>query len=54
MSSLTVSLTFVFWISPKPGYAEGIVTFAPATAAAIMLGLLLARPRPAAAGAARA
>ena len=40
-------LPILLWISPKPGYAEGIVTFAPAIAALILVGLMLARPRPA-------
>jgi hypothetical protein len=40
-------LPILLWISPKPGYAEGIVTFAPAIAAVILVGLMLARPRPA-------
>ena len=43
-------LPILLWISPKPGYADGIVTFAPAIAAVILVGLLLARPRPAAVG----
>ena len=38
-------LPILLWISPKPGYAEGIVTFAPAIAAVILVGLLLARPQ---------
>jgi hypothetical protein len=40
-------LPVLLWISPKPGYAEGVATFAPAIAAVILVGLLLARPRPA-------
>jgi alpha-1,2-mannosyltransferase len=40
-------LPVLLWTSPKPGYAEGIQTFFPAIAAAILLVLLLARPRPA-------
>jgi alpha-1,2-mannosyltransferase len=39
-------LPVLLWISPKPGYAEGVVTFAPAIAAVILVGLLLARPQP--------
>jgi alpha-1,2-mannosyltransferase len=38
-------LPILLWISPKPGYAGGVVTFAPAIAAVILLGLLLARPQ---------
>ena len=34
-------LPVVLWVSPKPGYAEGYETFAPAIVAAIMLVLLL-------------
>jgi hypothetical protein len=33
------------WISPKPGYAEGVRTFLPAIASVIVLTVLLARPR---------
>jgi hypothetical protein len=35
----------LLWVSPKPGYAEGAATFAPAIAAVILVGLLLARPQ---------
>jgi alpha-1,2-mannosyltransferase len=38
-------LPVVLWVSPRPGYAEGAATFAPAIAAAILLGVLLWRPR---------
>ena len=37
-------LPILLWTSPKPGYAEGVQTFLPALAAAIILVLLLARP----------
>ena len=40
-------LPVLLWISPKPGYAEGFETFMPLAAAAILIGFLLARPRPA-------
>jgi alpha-1,2-mannosyltransferase len=39
-------LPVLLWVSPRPGYAEGVATFAPAIAAAIVVGVLLARPRP--------
>jgi hypothetical protein len=39
-------LPVLLWVSPKPGYAEGFQTFMPAVAAAILLGVLLWRPRP--------
>jgi hypothetical protein len=38
-------LPVLLWVSPRPGYAEGVATFAPAVAAAIVVGVLLARPR---------
>lgn len=38
-------LPVLLWVSPRPGYAEGAATFAPAVAAAIVVGVLLARPR---------
>jgi Glycosyltransferase family 87 len=38
-------LPVVLWVSPKPGYAEGWATFAPGVAAAILLLVLLTRPR---------
>jgi hypothetical protein len=42
--SLIWLLPVLLWVSPKPGYAEGFQTFMPAIAAAILLGVLLARP----------
>jgi len=44
-------LPVVLWISPKPGYAEGVETFGPAVVALVLLGVLLARPRARPAGA---
>jgi Glycosyltransferase family 87 len=41
-------LPVLLWTSPRPGYAEGIQTFFPAIAAAILLVVLLTRPRRAA------
>ena len=38
-------LPVLLWVSPRPGYAEGIQTFGPAIAAAVVIGVLLARPR---------
>ena len=38
-------LPILLWASPKPGYAEGFQTFLPALVAAILVGVLLARPR---------
>ena len=38
-------LPILLWVSPKPGYAEGVQTFFPLLAAAIMVAFLLARPR---------
>jgi alpha-1,2-mannosyltransferase len=38
-------LPIVLWVSPKPGYAEGYETFMPALVAAILVTVLLARPR---------
>jgi hypothetical protein len=43
--SLVWLLPVLLWISPKPGYAEGALTFAPGIAAAILVAVLLARPR---------
>ena len=43
--SLIWLLPVLLWISPKPGYAEGFETFVPGIAAAILLTVLLARPR---------
>ena len=37
-------LPVLLWVSPRPGYAEGIQTFAPGIAAAILVAVLLARP----------
>jgi hypothetical protein len=42
--SLLWLLPVLLWVSPRPGYAEGIATFVPGIAAAILIGLLLARP----------
>ena len=38
-------LPVLLWVSPKPGYAEGFQTLMPLVAAAILVGVLLARPR---------
>jgi alpha-1,2-mannosyltransferase len=38
-------LPIVLGASPRPGYAEGVQTFLPALVAAILVGLLVARPR---------
>ena len=38
-------LPILLWGSPKPGYAEGFQAFLPALIAAILVGILLARPR---------
>jgi alpha-1,2-mannosyltransferase len=38
-------LPVVLWVSPRPGYAEGPTTFAPAVVVAILLVFLLRRPR---------
>ena len=35
-------LPMLLWVSPKPGYAEGVQTFVPAIAAAILVAALLA------------
>jgi hypothetical protein len=43
--SLIWLLPVLLWISPRPGYAEGFATFMPAIAAAILLAVLLLRPR---------
>ena len=37
-------LPVLLWVSPKPGYAEGIQTFGPALVTAILVGALLLRP----------
>jgi hypothetical protein len=39
-------LPVLLWISPKPGYAGGPATFAPAIACVILVTLLLAREQP--------
>jgi Glycosyltransferase family 87 len=39
-------LPVLLWVSPKPGYAEGVATVFPAIAAAILLVILLVRPEP--------
>lgn len=38
-------LPILLWVSPRPGYAEGVATFAPAVVTALLLAVLLARPR---------
>ena len=38
-------LPVLLWVSPRPGYAEGVATYAPGIAAAIVVVVLLARPR---------
>jgi hypothetical protein len=43
--SLIWLLPVLLWVSPRPGYAEGVQTFLPGLAAAILVGVLLARPR---------
>ena len=43
--SLLWLLPALLWLSPKPGYAEGVQTIFPAIAAAILVVILLARPR---------
>jgi hypothetical protein len=37
-------LPVLLWVSPRPGYADGVQTFMPALAAAILVTVLLARP----------
>jgi hypothetical protein len=39
-------LPVLLWVSPRPGYAEGYETFMPALVAAILVTMLLVRPRP--------
>jgi hypothetical protein len=39
-------LPVLLWISPRPGYAEGLPTAMPMLAAVILVGVLLWRPRP--------
>jgi hypothetical protein len=43
--SLIWLLPVLLWVSPKPGYAEGVDTFIPAIAATILLTVLLWRPK---------
>ena len=43
--SLLWLLPVLLWVSPKPGYAEGVQTIFPAIAAGILLAILLARPQ---------
>jgi alpha-1,2-mannosyltransferase len=43
--SLIWLLPVLLWVSPRPGYAAGFQTFAPAIAVAILVTVLLARPR---------
>ena len=35
-------LPVLLWVSPKPGYAEGVQTFGPAIVAAILVAAILA------------
>ncbi len=42
--SLLWLLPVLLWVSPRPGYAEGIATFMPGLAATILVAILLARP----------
>ena len=37
-------LPVLLWVSPRPGYAEGVQTFMPALAATILVAVLLVRP----------
>jgi hypothetical protein len=39
-------LPILLWVSPKPGYAEGVATFAPALVASILMVLVLLQPSP--------
>jgi hypothetical protein len=41
-------LPVLLWVSPRPGYAEGVQTFMPAAAVAVLVTVLLLRPVPAA------
>jgi alpha-1,2-mannosyltransferase len=43
--SLIWLLPILLWVSPRPGYAEGVQTFLPAIAVVILLAVLLTRPR---------
>ena len=42
--SLLWLLPVLLWVSPRPGYAEGLQTFVPAVAVVILVAVLLARP----------
>ncbi len=42
--SLLWLLPVLLWVSPRPGYAEGVQTFLPALAVAILVTILLVRP----------
>ena len=42
--SLIWLLPVLLWVSPKPGYAEGVATFMPGIAAAILVTVILVRP----------
>ena len=42
--SLIWLLPMLLWVSPKPGYADGLTTLLPGIAAAILLVVVLARP----------
>ena len=44
--SIVWLLPAVLWVSPRPGYAEGYETFMPGLVAAILVAVLLIRPRP--------
>ena len=44
--SLLWLLPILLWVSPRPGYAEGVATFAPAIGATILVAVLLLRPTP--------
>src|SRR5262245_45212256 len=46
-------LPVLLWVSPRPGYAEGVQTFLPAIGAAILVTILLVRPWPSSGGPAR-
>jgi len=37
-------LPMLLWVSPRPGYAEGLQTFAPAVVAVVVVALLLSSP----------
>lgn len=42
--SLLWLLPVLLWVSPRPGYAEGVQAFLPAVAAAILVTIVLVRP----------